>query len=361
MDSFALTLTGQPVVVAALEDGQEVSEIEVIPTASFTLGDGRGRFTMPDPQAFIDASMAYAASRTGGELLVDFDHGAERKGVDDKRTAAAGWITALRHDAARGRIMATVRWTRAGREALADRAYRFISPVFAHDKQNRVRGIVRAGLTNTPGIGELAALAASTEGDGSMEELLKTLAAALGLEAEAGEDAITAAAIEMIETGKAAEVVLAAAGIEGGLSPEAAEALAGKITAAASAGGAPDPAKYVPKAAFDELTVKVASLEADRVERAALDLVAAAEAEGKITPANRDWAMSLAKSDPEAFEGWRKLAAAQKPGGVLLATPTAPGQGVLTALEKQVCAQTGISEEQFLAQRDGKKPAQKEA
>jgi phage I-like protein len=360
MDQFATILAGHAVAVAALEDGQEVSEIEIIPSGVFALGDGRGTFTVTDPQALIDASLAHAAARGDvAEILIDFDHGSERKG-HMANSVAAGWITGLRHDAARSRIMATVRWTRAGREALADRAYRFISPVFAHDKQNRVRGILRAGLTNTPAIGELKALAASTKGDGSMEELLQKLAAALGLEAGAGEDKITAAALDLIETGKNAGVVLAAAGIEGGLSPDEAEALAGKITAAASTGGAPDPAKFVPKGAYDELSTKVAALEADRVDRAALDLVAAADAEGKITPANRDWALSLAKSDPEAFDGWRTLAAAQKPAPDLLAGRKPGAAGALAEHEKAVCASMGISEEDFIAQRDGKKPAKKE-
>jgi phage I-like protein len=361
MDTFALTLAGQPVIIAALDDGQETSEIEIIPAGSFRLGDGRGAFTMPDPQAVIDASLAYAERNTGGELLVDFDHGAERKGVDDKRTAAAGWITALRHDAARGRIMATVRWTRAGREALAERAYRFISPVFAADKQNRVRGILRAGLTNQPAIGELRALAASTEGDGSMEELLQKLAAALGLEADAGEDKIIAAALGLIETGKNAEVVLAAAGIEGGLGPEEAEALAGKITAAAK-GDAPDPARFVPKAAFDELSVKVAALEGDARQRDADALVAAAQAAGKLTPALVGWAQDYAAKDADGFAAWSKTAPVVCAAGAILTRKVATTEaGVLTDLEKQVCANMGITEEQFLARRDGTQPQKKEA
>lgn len=361
MDQFAVTLTGQPVAIAALEAGQEISEIEIVPTTPFKLGDGRGSFTMPDPAAFIEASLAYASRHTGGELLVDFDHGAERKGVDDKRTAAAGWITGLRHDTARGRVMATVRWTRAGREALADRAYRFISPVFAHDKQNRVRGIVRAGLTNTPAIGELAALAASTQGDGSMEELLKKLAAALGLDAEAGEDKITAAALELISTGKNAEVVIAAAGIEGGLSPEAAEKLAGEITAAASAGADPDPAKFVPKEAFDELSTEVASLKAAAATGRADDLVASASAAGKLVPASMSWAKAYAAKDPDGFADWVKTAPVVCASGELLPQLRPAAEGGLTEMERQVCASTGVSEEAFIATRDGKKPAKKEA
>lgn len=361
MDKFALTLAGQPVVVAALEDGQDVSEIEIIPAGSFKLRDGRGTYTVADPQALIEASLAHAASRGEvAEILIDFDHGSERKG-HMANSSAAGWITGLRHDPALGRVMATVRWTRLGREALADRTYRFVSPVFGADKQNRARVILRAGLTNTPAIGELRSLAASTEGDGSMEELLQKLAAALGLKADAGEDTITAAALDLIETGKNAEVVLAAAGIEGGLSPEEAEALAGKITAAAK-GDAPDPAKFVPKPVADELTVRVAALEAEREERVALDLVAAADAEGKITPANREWALGLAKSNPASFGEWRKMAAAQKPSGVLLTGKVvATQEGVITEAEKKIVANMLITEDQFLATRDGKKPAKKEA
>ena len=362
MDKFATTLAGQPVVIAALEDGQDVSEIELIPAGSFRLGDGRGAFTVPDPQAVIDASLAHAARHTGGELLVDFDHGAERKGVDDKRTAAAGWITALRHDAERGRIMATVRWTRAGREALADRAYRFISPVFAADKQNRVRGILRAGLTNQPAIGELRALAASTEGDGSMDELLQKLAAALGLEADAGEDTITAAALDAIGRGVNAETALIAAGFDGDLG-KGGDGLADWLKTAAAKGDAPDPAKFVPKAAFDDLAVKVAALESAATEREADELVAAAQAAGKLTPALVDWARDYALKDADGFAAWSATAPVVCAAGEVLTRKTvaAAADGGLTATEKKVIANMGISEEQYLAQRDGKKPAKKEA
>jgi phage I-like protein len=342
---------GQGVVVAALESGATTSEIELIPAGEFTLADGRGTFTMPDPAEFITNSMAYAAARSGGELLVDFDHGSERKGVDEKQTAAAGWITSLRHNQAAGRIMATVRWTAQGREALVGRAYRFISPVFAHTKDNRLLGVVRAGLTNVPAISDLKAVAASRE-ENIMNALLVAIAKALGLDDETDEAKIKAAAIEQLGKVQTAEAVLKAAGVEGELDDTAISALAAKLTAAASAGDAPDPSKFVPIDMFNETATQVASLTERLASRDADDLVAAAQAEGKITPASMGWAKDYAAANPEGFATWAKGAPIVCSGDELLPAlrPPSEGEEGLSAADLAVCSvleQHGISKDSF--------------
>src|SRR3546814_1790477 len=83
------------------------------------------------------------------------------------RAPASGWIKELqkRDDGIYGRI----EWTAAARQALAAGEYRYISPVFNHDKiGGRVRAILRAGLTNTPAL-ELAAVASEQPNHGDIK------------------------------------------------------------------------------------------------------------------------------------------------------------------------------------------------
>lgn len=351
----ALTLQGPHVTLVALAEGADTSEIQVIPTGTFKLRDARGAFTLANPDGFIAKTMEYAAAVSGGEILIDFDHGAERKGVDAKRTAAAGWITGLRHDAEGSRIMATVRWTPAGIEALQGRVYRFISPVMAHDEGKNVLGIVRAGLTNVPAIGGMKTVAASTE-DITMNELLRKLAAKLGLKDETDEAVITAAALDAVERVAGANAILTAASIEGAVDDKALAALEGKLTAAAADGDKPDPAKWVSRAAFDEMSQTVAALSADVEAQKAADLVAKYEAEGKITPAALEESKEWAAKDPKGFAAYFDKAPVVCAGGELLAAlkPVDAGSAdALTAAQKTICSSMGITEAQFLAQMKG--------
>ena len=56
-------------------------------------------------------------------------------------------------------------------------------------------------------------------------------------------------------------------------------------------------AAYVPMAAFLELQASVASFQTDKTA----DAVTTAIASGKLSPAMKDWGLSLCKSDPAAF------------------------------------------------------------
>lgn len=128
---------------------QPVSEIEIMQTGTH-VSHGKGDYALDDPERFIRESMEIAQRRYAGELLIDFDHASEVRGIGNKHTVAAGWITGLRHAPERSRIMARVRWTPLGAAAIRQRLYRFVSPTFANDGHT-IACMVRAGLTNNPG------------------------------------------------------------------------------------------------------------------------------------------------------------------------------------------------------------------
>lgn len=93
------------------------------------------------------AAFERLAGNFSGEVLVDFEHKAERGGD----TEAAAWVQALRVDPAKG-LMATFRFTDVGAEAVANRRLRFLSPVWELDAEGRPGRLVSVGLTNKPNL-----------------------------------------------------------------------------------------------------------------------------------------------------------------------------------------------------------------
>lgn len=80
-----------------------------------------------------------------------------------------------------------VEWTGAGRQLVADRAYRHVSPVIAHRKDGTILNIQRASLCNRPNLRGLVALHGEL-GDVFMD----ALRTALGLASDADESTILA-------------------------------------------------------------------------------------------------------------------------------------------------------------------------
>lgn len=331
-------------------EGDVRDRIELIPVGKFALNDRRGSgFNLEKSDEVIKASFALAA---GQVLPIDFDHGLEAIHTKDGR--AAGWITAMEVEG--GKIMATVEWTSAGKAALADKIYRFISPVFLTRSKTdrRVTRILRAGLTNNPAIHDLAQVA-SKETD-TVDPLLQWLAVELGMTDETDETKIKEAAQAKFAAAAEAGKIVEAAGLAGDLNETAATVICAKI---AGAGDAPDPSKYVPKAMFDELSAKVEAQAKATAKSAAEQAVEAAKADGKLSPAMAEWAASYADKDLDGFKTWAASAPVIADGDELIPALKPAEDGQLTNEEKAVCTAMSISEEAFLATKQGK-PLKKE-
>lgn len=310
--------------------------VHLMPIGTWSAADGRGPFLMNDPDAVITASIG-----GGRPLPVDFDHAMEFAAPRGEPAPAAGWFERL--EARADGIWALVDWTERAGAALKAREYRYLSPVFEHDKQGRVLRVVRAGLTNDPAFTQLAAVAAR-EQSMDLDKLLAELRTALGMpERAAGLDpvadakAVTAAAktaatglADLREIAKGvgleaganrAQVVAAVAshavnGVLGDLAksaglglPETAKAeeiVTAVAALKAGAGASPDPSKYVPIAEHAAVVARVTKLEQDDAADKATAAVDAAVKAGKITPAGRDWALGYAAKDPAGFEAFAK-------------------------------------------------------
>lgn len=312
------------------------ARIELIPTGRFRMADKRGEFVLSDAASVISRSMAMAK---GGALLIDFGHGVQ--GAAERRSDAAGWITGLEVEGER--VMASVEWTPAGRAAIRDKSYRFISPVFFNRPDREVVLLTGAGLVNDPGLPQLRQLAHKER-----EMDLSKIAAALGLAVDATEAEILAAIGKKTDGEEQLASVLQAAGVEA-LTDDTAQQICTRLTAE------PDPAEYVARAAFDDVTRQLASLQDAVGQKSVDDALAAAMASGKISPAMEGWARQYASADPAGFATY--LAGAP----VLVAPrgaanpPAAERSDQLTDLDRQICAATGIDPDAYL------KTKQKEA
>ena len=366
------------------QGGDAPEWVQLLPAGRFTGRDGRGPYTLADAAAVIDASRRQSPD---GKLPIDYDHQTDfgaRAGVGGT-APAAGWIVELQARA--DGIWARVEWTERARQHVAGREYRFLSPVFAHTKQGgEIVAVLRASLTNTPNL-DLTAVASrggTTDPNGGTMDLAQ-LKQALGLSADAGDDAVLQAAqsaagarTRLQEIAQAlgqnamddpAKLVQAAQHVRAtadalpkvaqslGLDPHvAADKLVAKTqelaTAAQSAGQPPDPNRYVPRDQYDGLAQRVSALETAQTTQAATQRADAAIQAGKIPPANRDWAITYAARDPQGFDQF----VANQPG-VLAGGEVVPGgqpanggdaAATLTHTEKQVCAQMGLDEDAYL-------------
>ncbi|MGB6229716.1 MAG: phage protease, partial [Litorimonas sp.] len=167
--------------------------VMLLPLGAVNGRDGR-RFKV------VDARSVVALSRPGagraGQAPVDYEHQSEAPTAGPAGPKpAAGWIED--YEVRRDGIYARVNWTARAAELIANREYRFISPVFAHTAGGVVTRIVGAGLTHRPNL-ELRALSSEEDMTPTPEDMAR-IAEAAGLDHDATADEIVIAITELIE------------------------------------------------------------------------------------------------------------------------------------------------------------------
>lgn len=135
------------------------------------------------------------------EIPVDVNHATDLAALTGGRSDAVGWIAELRERA--GALEGRVNWLPEGRELLAARKYRYISPSFYRDDLSRATRLKAAALVTAPALPRMPALA-SAQSTSSEDNFLPTVAAALGLD----EGADLTACLNAIEVRRATSVPL---------------------------------------------------------------------------------------------------------------------------------------------------------
>lgn len=361
-----------PVSPEVVEGGRWL--LQVTPAGDFGPNDGR---PMDTPVWRINAEIAarvVAEFDPSQPLVIDYDHQTLRAANNGQLAPAAGRIHGLRWIEGRG-LFAVAELTPRARALIEAREYLYFSPVFEFAKTTgEVLRVLMGALTNNPAISGMQALdqmavAASRHfftpkpPETTVNPLPDKLLAAIGLPAESTEDAAVAAC-----TALKAQADAARTGLKLGDSTTAdavAAACASLQTAVAAAAAAdavkPDPAKYVPTAVVDQLKTDLAALSARQQARDVDDLIAPALADGRLLPAQEQWARDLGKANVAALSGYLKTAT---PVAALAGTQTqgrSPANGGaggdtkpnLTAGELAVAAACGITPEVFAAGKVG--------
>lgn len=366
--SAALVASHSTALTAADAEGN--IWLQLVPAGTFTGRNGQGPWTTGDKASMeqIAANTRQLAGST--EPVIDYDHQAIFGAVPGvgARAPAAGWIKELKveNDGIYGRV----EWTAAAATAIKAKEYRYLSPVFLHEKTSgRVLAIRMAGLTNTPNL-DLVAVSASAlfplnnqTGD-SMDKILS----ALGLAKGTNEDGVVAAinahltsstaiarAAGLTDTAKPEDILAAVNSIvtdRGKLAQAAGLATTAKadeiVTAVQSAiAGKVDPTKFVPIAMVTELQGDLKKLREDLASDKATEAVNSAIEAGKVTPAQKEWALSYASADLAAFTTFV--------GGapVLTAAQTRPGKkqdgdaSALSDTDLAVCTAMGLDPKKF--------------
>ena len=123
--------------------------VQLIPASRTALIQGRdGRaWHNSHPEAIVDAF-----NQRGADLPIDIEHSSELKAKQGEPAPAVGWIKAL-EARDEGAIWGLVEWTEQGQQLIRDKAYRYLSPVFAFNAESQqILQLHSAGLTNQPNL-----------------------------------------------------------------------------------------------------------------------------------------------------------------------------------------------------------------
>jgi len=266
--------------------GSAPDRVELIP-ADPVGRDGRA-WTFDQAAA---AAVIAAFEARGVQLPIDWEHATQHRAPTGGEAPAAGWIESL--DVQGGALWGKVAWTDRGGAQVANREYRYLSPVFDFDPAtSRIVRLVSAGLTNLPNL-HLTALNHEEPPMNRSALLAAAVVTALGLTADAADDAV-ATAINQLKT-KADDATTRA------LNAEKAQ---------------PSLERYVPRADYDALVARAENAEKavkarDAAEhKTAVDgAIEGALKAGKITPATEGYHRASC-ADAEGLKRFREFVGA---------------------------------------------------
>lgn len=327
-----LTLKGGNVEVPA-----EAEIITVLPLGHVV--SSKGEFDV-DKESY-DAMKRQIAER-GVDLVVDYEH----QTLTGEQAPAAGWVKELICDG--GGIKARVEWTPTAAQYLSNKEYRYLSPVVnVRKKDGKAIGLHSLALTNTPAIEHMAAIVNSStiKEDTNTMDIMQQIAQLLGLGEDASEDQIieaikkTLGDLQQLKEGGAPKddnkvvankAVCELLGLKEGAPTEDVTA---KIMAlkGGNIGGV-------------NVVEELKALKQQAAEREANDAVTLALKSGKITPAQKDWAVSYALSDPKGFAAFAEKAPQIVPMSEIV-TETGLKSDVIDESTSFVCKQLGLSAE----------------
>jgi phage I-like protein len=336
-------------------DGQNDGWCHLLPAGHFSAVDGRP-FDVPGGQWVINADIASRliqyAKNAANDLVIDYEHQTLNKDHNGQPAPASGWIKDMEWREGSG-LWIKPQWTSRAKEFIKGEEYRFLSAVFPYDQHTgEPLYIHSAALTNRAGVDglqDLEALSANIlnqhpQETPPMNKAMLKLLAKLGIELNEGErmtEAQEAAALSAVDTALA--------------KADEADGLKTQVAALSAQDNKPDPAKYVPIAAVQQLQQQVAVLSARTNANELEQTISTALEDGRLLPAMEQWAHDLGKRDMAALTAYldnavplAALSTQQTNGKDKPDTDKKTGVAALSAQELTVCANMGISAEDYL-------------
>lgn len=304
------------------------------------------------------------------DVVIDYDH----QSLKGDRAPAAGWIKGL--EAREDGLWASVEWTPAGQEHIANKEYRYMSPVFWMDQETK-RPVVltNVALTNNPRIKDYPPIVNSLRGEGM--EFLKRLIGIFKLAEGASEEDVVQRANALQEANSAMKMAWDGLRQLVGLDDKAElEQVANAVTLQVNkAKEAATGKTLIPNSVLSllglsetagetevtgaiqglkrgsdqtaDLVAKVNALETAAAKRDAKELVAGGLKAGKIAPDQQEWAQNYAEKDPKGFQAYLNTAPQVVPVSPLSKGPAAPGGGAPDAVQLEVNSKLGLSQDDF--------------
>lgn len=284
------------------------------------------------------------------DLVIDYEH----QTLKDVQAPAGGWIKDIyKTDDA---ICAKVEWTPKAEEYLKNKEYRYLSPVVIVRKADRKAiELHSVALTNTPAIDGMFAIVNSLnindKKQGGIKMDLQEIAKLLGLPETATEEEIRKA----LQDAREPEDMKNGGGSGGDGGQGGTQACANKAADATilSMLGLKEDAKVEDvaasimslKAGGADVQKEVIALKEKLQKREAEDSVEAALKSGKITAAQKEWAMAYALKDQEGFRAFVDKAPVVVPQGTMELKDAPEKKFSDDATCMEVLKNCGISEE----------------
>lgn len=322
-------------LAAGTEGYPEGCNAHIFPDGAFRSDDGRPRsmegVEVDDWQmnAEIAAHLIAALESSGKPILYDYEHNSLYTGD----TRAAGWIVKLVYAAGRG-LFGRVEWTPTGAREIADKDYRYSSPLFGFDPiTGAVTCLLSVALTNNPALGDL----------GAVDLVRRAALAALPIGALAAQFSIPAGGSPGNPPG------------ESDMTPEQLAALTaerdGLKSNLATLTAERDGLKTQVAALTTERDGLVAekaqaALAAEQAEHTTLLTAALSGDKPRLMPAQKSWAEKLSLA---ALKEYLEATAPLPLTAQQSAPPAGDGSHGLSQEELAMCSKMGVTAEQFVA------------
>jgi phage I-like protein len=283
------------------------------------------------------------------DMVIDYEH----QTLMDVEAPAAGWIKRLVNKGREG-LWAEVEWTSRAIRYIKNREYRYLSPVFLKNSENlRPVRLINAALTNQPAIDGMTPVAAALYGASfridsnpsrlyaavphkniSEVKVMERILEILGLPPETEDDRVIRKLEALVARSSALKGVCGIAGLD---EDTPVSEIEGTVMAFKKSREQVEALNSTVKELREKLRLQ-------EVEK----LVQQAMKEGKVTPAQHDWAKGYAGRDPEGFRAFVAKAPTVVPTGEVSGNSgPVVGSGRIDDTQLEVNKALGLDPETF--------------